>query len=513
MTLTIRVKIILICVAIVFIAVGGSTTFDSIFFVRQYSRALESGAFAIGSELVSQLDRLLRLKIPLDNLVGFDEQCRDLVAKYGDLSYAMVIDLTGKILFHNDSSMRGKMLSDPNLLSAIRSGKNVSQTYFGGGEPSHDFVIPVFGLQGEHLAAVRIGFPFALISEKTKSMVCVSVSLGLLSLGIGIILLAIALKIWVTNPLSKLVSAIQDVREKGADSAPLVQIDTKDELGQLASHFGEMILEIRESHDRLRNHAQLLEAKVKERTADLKAANTRLVQDIVKRREIEKELRESRQQLSDLSAYLQSAIEQERANIAREIHDDLGQNLTALTLDISWLRKRLPEDQSALIEKMNSMSKVIKASLQTVKRLSMGLRPRILDDLGLTAAAEWMVGEFQKRTGITCHTDIDIEDSVLDQERSNALFRILQEALTNIARHAAATEAEIILKKDHGHVILQVIDNGKGIKQSEISGPKSFGLMGMRERVRILNGEVKIRGVENWGTTIRVTIPLQHDPR
>ncbi len=508
MTLSVRVKITLICIAIVFIAVGASTTFDSVFFVRQYSRALQARAFVIGKVLESQLNRLLHLKIPINNLVGFDEQCCDLVAKHRDLSYAMVVDLNGKILFHNDPSRRNKVLSDPNLLSAIKGSENVSQTYSSDGAQFHDFVIPVFGLHGEHIAAVRIGFPSALVSEKTKSMVSLSISLALLSLGIGVVLLVLALRMWVTNPLSKLVTAIQDVREKGADSAPLVQINSKDEIGQLASHFNQMMVEIKESHQKIKNYTEQLETKIQERTADLKATNEQLIRDIAKREQVERELRNSREQLRNLSAYLQAAIEQEKASIAREIHDDLGQNLTALMLDTSWLKKRLPENEVPLIEKVNSMSKVIKASIQTVKKLSTDLRPKILDDLGLTAAIEWMVEEFRNRTGTKCKTSVDVENSILDQERSTALFRILQEALTNIARHADATEVKIELREDHGQVSLEVVDNGKGIRESQVSDPKSFGLMGIRERVSMLNGELRISGTENKGTSIKVDIPL-----
>ena len=219
-------------------------------------------------------------------------------------------------------------------------------------------------------------------------------------------------------------------------------------------------------------------------------------------------MRQSREQLRDLASHLQSVREEEGRRIAREIHDELGQALTALKMDIHWLDHRLPGDQPMLLEKTKTMSKLIDMTVRTVRRISTELRPGLLDDLGLSAAIEWQANEFSHRTGIRCDIVSDPEDVILDQTYSTALFRILQETLTNIARHADATEVEIILKEIDDRVELEVHDNGKGITETQISNRKSFGLIGIRERVHYLNGDLRIRGAQNKGTTVKVSIPI-----
>lgn len=154
------------------------------------------------------------------------------------------------------------------------------------------------------------------------------------------------------------------------------------------------------------------------------------------------------------------------------------------------------------------MSKLIDKTLQTVKRISTELRPGLLDDLGLAAAIEWQGDEFQDRAGIRCEVTVNPPDMILEQDRSTAIFRIFQEALTNIARHAHATLVKVSLKKRAGKVELRVRDNGKGITQEQISDPKSFGIIGMRERTHIFGGNIEIKGVQNKGTTLTISIPL-----
>ena len=230
--------------------------------------------------------------------------------------------------------------------------------------------------------------------------------------------------------------------------------------------------------------------------------------DITDHKRAEEELRSSHEQLRSLSAHLQSTREQERTNIAREIHDELGQQLTALKMDLSWLVKRLPKGEKPLLEKTKSMSELIDITIRTVQRISAELRPGLLDDLGLTAAMDWQSEEFQNRTGIKCELALDPVDIVLDKDCSTAIFRIFQETLTNVARHANATEVKATLKEGADKLVLDVRDNGKGITEKQISYPKSFGLIGMRERVRPWGGNVKIRGTPGRGTTVTVTIPL-----
>jgi PAS domain S-box-containing protein len=233
-----------------------------------------------------------------------------------------------------------------------------------------------------------------------------------------------------------------------------------------------------------------------------------IMHDITERKKAEEELRRSQEQLRNLSEHLQRAREEEREGIAREIHDELGQVLTALKMDLSWLGKRLPFDKESLHEKVEAMSKLIDTTAQTVKRISTQLRPGLLDDLGLVPAIEWQAQQFQERTQIPCELELETDDIVLDRELVTAFFRIFQEALTNVARHADATLVKVTLKSKDGKLLLRVSDNGRGITKQQISHPKSFGLLGMRERARFWRGAFKVSGVQGKGTTVTASIPL-----
>jgi PAS domain S-box-containing protein len=230
--------------------------------------------------------------------------------------------------------------------------------------------------------------------------------------------------------------------------------------------------------------------------------------DINERKRTEEGLKNSHQQLRDLASHLQSVREEERKSIAREIHDELGQALTVLKMDLSWLRNKLTKNETPLVEKTESMSKLIDATVQTMKRISTELRPGLLDDLGITAAIEWQAEEFQNRTGIKCNVNVKPEEIILDEKLSTAIFRVFQETLINVARHANATRVKASLVEKVDKLELKVRDNGKGIAAKHISNPKSFGLIGMRERVHPWGGEFKIEGKPREGTTVRVTIPL-----
>jgi PAS domain S-box-containing protein len=240
-----------------------------------------------------------------------------------------------------------------------------------------------------------------------------------------------------------------------------------------------------------------------------------VVEDITERRQVEEQLRSSREQLRNLAAYIQSVREEERTKIAREIHDELGQALTGLKMSLSWLDKKLSEAGDvvplSLLEEITSMSKLVDTTIQMVREISTELRPGVLDDLGLTAAIEWQAQEFQTRMGIRCSFTSSLENIILDKERSTVIFRIFQEALTNVVRHANATRINVSLKEEADNLILEVRDNGEGIKESEISNAKSLGLLGMRERAILLGGEIKISGTPRKGTKVTVRIPLDKE--
>ena len=251
-----------------------------------------------------------------------------------------------------------------------------------------------------------------------------------------------------------------------------------------------------------------MEHRVEERTAELVRANRELRQAVAAHRAAEEELNRSREQLRNLSAKLESVLEEERTRISREIHDELGQSLTALKFDLSSVGSRIAPGQTPLVEKMKSMMDLVDSTIKAVQKISRELRPGLLDDLGLAAAIAWQAKEFRKRTGIPCEAVISPENGTVDPERSTTIFRIFQEGLTNVARHSRATKVDVILEERAGMLSLEVRDNGKGITEEQISGSKSLGLIGIRERVRRWDGEVLIHGSPGAGTVIRVTIPV-----
>jgi signal transduction histidine kinase len=228
----------------------------------------------------------------------------------------------------------------------------------------------------------------------------------------------------------------------------------------------------------------------------------------VREYEAKEALKRSGEQLRHLASYLQDVREQERTRIAREIHDDFGQSLTILKMDLSWLKKHMIQDQPQVQSKIDAMFKVIDASLQTLHTVSSELRPVILDDFGLESAIEWQAEEFQNRTGVQCRVDSSVGDLDLTKEQSTAVFRIFQETLTNIMRHSGATEVKVRLENNGDTLILEVADNGRGISEAEIANSQSFGLLGIRERLYPLNGQVEFIGHPNNGTRVIVRVPI-----
>ena len=221
-------------------------------------------------------------------------------------------------------------------------------------------------------------------------------------------------------------------------------------------------------------------------------------------------LRNSHEQLRLLAAHLQSVREEERKNIAREIHDELGQSLTALKMNLSRMASTLSTTigNNAIVEQMNSAIGLVSSTIGTVKELCTNLRPTLLDHLGIGAAIEWQAEEFQKRSGVECEVAIASDVFTVDTDMATALFRIFQEALTNVLKHSQATKVEASLKEEAGMIVLEIHDNGVGITGDQILKRHSFGLLGMSERLYPLGGTISINGKEQRGTTLTVIIPI-----
>ena len=266
--------------------------------------------------------------------------------------------------------------------------------------------------------------------------------------------------------------------------------------------------ERREKEEALTKAKELLELRVEQRAAVLTRVNQELRNEIGERERAEEQLRESRDQLRALAGRLQSVREEERTSIAREIHDELGQACTAIKMDLALIARRLTKNQTRLQNKAASAAQVVDNMIVTLRRIASELRPRTLDDLGLPAALEAQAQEFESRTKIRCSVTLPDEPLALDVNTSTAIFRIFQESLTNVARHALASRVQAQLKAKNDHIVFQVFDNGKGFDPEEAKARKSLGIVGMKERALLLKGDLKIEGVQGAGTTVTLTIPL-----
>jgi signal transduction histidine kinase len=259
-----------------------------------------------------------------------------------------------------------------------------------------------------------------------------------------------------------------------------------------------------------------LKTKMKEAEALIRVLRTHQVDAIVGDRHImvvrlkqaEENLKNSRDQVRALATRLQSIRETERAAIARDIHDELGQKLTSLELGLSWLACKVTPKQQPLQEKIESLSALVTTMMQSVRRIADELRPGVLEELGLVKTLKSEAREFKEHTGIPCMFETNMGKAKFDRAGSVAIFRIAQAALTNIARHANASRAMIVLMKRNNDLILTVNDNGKGITKKLVHSHNSLGIIGMRERALALDGTLTLRGSKGKGTTLTVRIPL-----
>jgi signal transduction histidine kinase len=399
---------------------------------------------------------------------------------------------------HSDLAQLGTRGDDGTTRAAIASAEAgyVELEGGAGGEPAYDIHYPITAA-GARLGTVLVRYSRAAAEAGIGRARREILWAWLLAGAVGGAL-AFALASYITAPIARIAAAMP--RAAAGDPAVALDATRRDELGVLAASFNAMAQD-------LARHRQHLNEIVEARTAALRDANLRLEAEIVERARVEDELRDSRQELRDLASHLQSVREEERGDIAREIHDELGQALTALKMDVHWVGRRLGPDAPPVAARIAEMSSLVDATVQAVRRISSQLRPKLLDDLGLSAAIEWQAREFERRTGIACAIRSEPDDIVLDRTRSTALFRIFQETLTNVARHAGASHVDAVLRNFGGTVEMTVTDNGEGIGEAQVRDGRSLGLVGMRERVRALGGRIDITGLPGRGTTVHVSLP------
>ena len=275
--------------------------------------------------------------------------------------------------------------------------------------------------------------------------------------------------------------------------------------------FAKITRDMTERHGKeetLAKAKELLELRVEQRTAVLGRLNEELRTEISERERAEEQLRASLSQLRALAARIQNVREEERTSIAREIHDELGQACTAIKMDLALIGLKATKKQTRLRAKVDSATRLVDEMIVTLRRIASELRPRTLDDLGLTAALEWQAQEFANRNGIPCHVLLPPEPLELSSELSTAIFRIFQESLTNVTRHAVATRVDARLEIQANQLTFEIRDNGRGFDIEEVKSRRSLGLVGMQERALLLNGDLRIESVQGAGTTLTLRIPL-----
>jgi signal transduction histidine kinase len=234
------------------------------------------------------------------------------------------------------------------------------------------------------------------------------------------------------------------------------------------------------------------------------------IRDITERKRTEEAIRSNAEQLRQLSLHLQDIREEERASMAREVHDVLGQQLTAFKMDMSWLSRKIKNEDPDVKERMAGTLKLIDDTIKTVRKIASDLRPSILDDLGLVAALEWQSEEFEKRSGIKVYFNGTLQEQLVEPPMAIALFRIYQELLTNVARHANAAEVNSSLHLANGQLHLTVTDNGKGFDTENTGNKKTLGLLGIKERTLLMGGIYEIKSELGKGTAAVVSVPLHN---
>ena len=269
---------------------------------------------------------------------------------------------------------------------------------------------------------------------------------------------------------------------------------------------------VRSRKDGTRIYISLSTAPLRDRSGTI-CGVLGLMADMSQRKQVEVQLNQSYGQLRALAKRLESVREEESSRIAREIHDELGQAMTSLKLDLSWVARRLSipetaESRGQLLERIQGTMQQLEVTIQTVRAIATALRPSILDELGLAAALDWQTRDFEKRTGIRCEWSMPSDPIPIGPDQATAIFRIYQEILTNVVRHAQASNIRIHLGISPGWLVLEVCDNGRGIPDSTLANRNSLGLLGMRERAAQWGGDVSILGAGGMGTTVKVRLPL-----
>ena len=530
MKLNIRSKIVLIASGIMFIAIAANTMVNSLVFTKEYSSALQSRALMMGQTLTSQLDRLLKLKIPIENIIGFEEQCQELANKHEDVSYAMIVDLNGKILFHNDPKQQGQVIIDSVILQAIKRRNDVLRIYSNRVGEFYDFTIPILGTQGEYIALAKVGFPVELISLKRKRMFIYSLGVAFAFLCFGIISLITALSFWVTKPIEKLMMVIRDIRQKGTVSAQLAEINTTDEIGQFGSTFNQMIIEIRAHQKKIAEYTKKLELEVIH--SEKMASIGQLAAGVA--HEINNPIGFVSSNLKTLSDYIEdiSGLSKEYRKLVGGLKQD--SDADGGLPDVSGQVKRITalEEEIDIDFLLNDISELIEESRDGTERIKKIVQD--LKDFAHPGEDKPKFADINKNMDSTVNVvrnelkyKADIAKDYGDLPQVQCYPQLLNQVFMNLLVNAAQSieergEIKIITRADNGYVEIKISDTGSGIPKENLSRifdpffttkdvgkGTGLGLNVAHNIIKKHHGTIVVESNVGTGTTFTIKIPVE----
>jgi signal transduction histidine kinase len=355
--LGVRSRIVLITVAVLSLAFGANSLIGSYAFTNEYVQVLQSEILVAGRGLRYQLDKILKLGLPLSEIVGFEEQCQDLANRYEEVSYAMVVDTDGTVLFHSDPSQQGLTLTTP---TPEIEDEQVIQVYRERGERFYEAIIPVWGTHDEYVGTIRVGFPNKFVAQQTQRVILYSLGVAVVSLSLATVLLVLGLSRWVTNPLDKLLGVIDEIRKGTAINPSLrAEIDSDDEIGQLGSAFNQMLDDLEESQEKVRQY-----------TLELEAKNEQLQRDVAARERAEEALRKAHDQLEDRVAERTAQLSEANARLRREVaeRERAEEQLSHYAEELERSNSELEQFAYVASHDLQEPLRMVKSYLQLIER-------------------------------------------------------------------------------------------------------------------------------------------------
>jgi two-component system sensor histidine kinase BarA len=521
--LSIRAKIILITISILIITFATNALVNGITFAERYRRVLESESFFVAQSLKLQLDRLFNLGLDLEGIVGFEQQCQDVVADYEDVDYAMVIDQDGRILFHSDPTRQGQLVTNQAVLTALMSSNPVAQEIMLDGVGYLDTLLPLFDNNARPIGAIRIGVPTSRVSQQTSQLLIWFTGVALISLVIASALLVVTVTTLVAEPLQKLVKVIQQIRA-GSDLSARVTVTSGDEFGQLSAAFNEMLSSLQQSQFRIEQYAQDLEQK----TGSLETANARLQADIEARIKIEQALAEARDQALEASRLKTELL----AKVSHELRTPLGAILGYTELLKEGLYGRLSDQQeevsAEIIKSTHYLTGLVNELLDQAQletgRLRLQLEPFPVREMVSQVESKMKVLAHAKGLSLQTNVAADVPDMIIGD--SNRLKQILVNLISNAIKfsHNGAVDVTIYCPEP-ARWAMQVVDTGIGMPddaQDYIFDPfrqvdgsltrkytgAGLGLSIVKQLTLLMGGQITFKSQIGQGTTFTVQFPL-----